>query len=102
MDFSRKKLTTYKSNQMTNETLAIAEKILYTIGIVTGFWKFTDTFFAYLHKRQKGFLDELIEEKLKLELHSLKEDIAEMKRQREQDNKTQFEQYRQILNELKK
>lgn len=87
---------------MTNETLAVAEKILYTIGIVTGFWKFTDAFFAYLHKRQKGFLTDLIDEMLKTELVGLKDDINEMKKQREADNKTQFEQYRNILNELKK
>ena len=87
---------------MNNETLAIAEKILYTIGIVTGFWKFTDAFFSYLHKRQKGFLSELIDEKLKSELHGIKEDMVEMKKQREVDTRTQFEQYQKILNELKK
>lgn len=87
---------------MNNETLAIAEKILYTIGIVTGFWKFTDAFFAYLHKRQKGFLSELIDEKLKSELHGIKEDMIEMKKQREVDTRTQFDQYQKILNELRK
>lgn len=87
---------------MTQETLAIFEKILYTIGIVTGFWKFTDAFFSYLHKRQKGFLGELIDEKLKTELTELKSDMQEMKRHRENDNKEQFKQYQEILKELRK
>lgn len=76
----------------------LGEKILYTIGIVTGFWKFVDAFFAYMHKRQKGFIGELIDEKMT----PIKEDISDIKRQRESDNKTQYEQYQKILNELKK
>lgn len=99
MDFSRKKPTTIRMN---NETLEVAEKILYTIGIVTGFWKFTDAFFSYLHKRQKGFLTELIDEKLKSELSGIKSDMHEMKQQREKDNRAQFDQYQTILKELRK
>lgn len=87
---------------MTQETIAIFEKILYTTGIVTAFWKFVDSFFSFLHKRQKGFLTELIDEMLKTELTELKSDMQEMKRHRENDNKEQFKQYQEILKELRK
>ena len=87
---------------MDKETLLIAEKVLYTIGIVTGFWKFIDSLFAFLHKRQKGFITDLIKEELRNEITPLKDDITEMKKQREADSRTQLEQYRTILNELKK
>ena len=87
---------------MDREALNILEKVIYTAGIVTAFWKFVDSLFGFLHKRQRGFLVDLIKEELSVELLSLKNDITEMKKQRELDNKTQFEQYRNILNELKK
>lgn len=86
----------------TLDFYAVAEKILYTIGIVTAFWKFTDAFFAYLHKRQKGFLTDLIDEKLKTELAGLKSDMHEMKEQREKDNRYQNEMMQKILSEVRK
>lgn len=87
---------------MDKETLQLAEKILYTVGIVTGFWRFVDAFFAYMHKRQKGYLTELIDQMLKISLMGLKEDIEELKHQREVDARNQLDQYQKILSELRK
>lgn len=87
---------------MDKDTLHLAEKILYTIGIVTGFWKFVDGFFSYLHKRQKGFITDLIKEELQIELRSLREDVQEMKEEREKDNRYINTQLQTILQELRK
>lgn len=87
---------------MDKETLLLAEKILYTIGIVTGFWKFVDAFFSYMHKRQRGFVSDVVEEKLKDELLPIKNAIDEIKKQRERDNRYQNEQLQNILSELRK
>lgn len=87
---------------MDKDTLQLAEKIVYTAGIVTGFWKAIDGFFWYMHKRQKGFITDLIKEELKGELQSLKDDIQDIKKDREQDSRYQTQQFQKIMDLLKK
>lgn len=84
------------------ETLQLAEKILYTIGLVTGFWKFTDAFFAYLHKRQRGFISDVVKEDIKDEIAPIKKGLEEMKALRESDSRWINEQLRKILDEIRK
>lgn len=97
MDFSTLKLTT-----VDDSTKEIAEKVLYTVGIVTSFWKFVDGFFSYLHKRQRGFISDVVKEELKNELRPLKEDIQEIKENRESDNRFVNQQLQTIISEIKK
>lgn len=84
------------------EAIQLAEKILYTIGLVTAFWKFVDAFFAFLHKRQRGFISDVVKEDIKEELAPIKIGLEEMKKLREADNKWINEQLRKILEEIKK
>lgn len=83
---------------MGNDVLSIVEKIIYTSGIVTAFWKGVDAVFAYRSKRQKEFVSEVVEDKLQ----PIKDAINEIKRDREKDNRFQHEQFQKILSELSK
>ena len=83
---------------MGNDVLSIIEKVIYTAGIVTGFWKAVDAIFAYRSKRQKEFVSEVVEDKLQ----PIKDAINEIKRDQQKDNRFQHEQFQKILQELSK
>jgi len=82
--------------------ISIVEKVVYTAGIVTAFWKFVDTVFNYLNKRQREQIQDVARETIKEELRPLKDSIHEIKADREKDNRFQHEQFQKILTELRK
>lgn len=94
--------TLKKTPEMGNDVLSVIEKVIYTAGIVTGFWKAVDAVFAYRSKRQKEFVSDVVQERLEAELRPLRDAINEIKRARETDNRFQHEQFQNILTELGK
>lgn len=99
MDFLTLVLMMDNNTPITKELI---EKVLYTVGIVTAFWKFVDAFFGLLHKRQRGFVSDIVKEELRNEIAPIKEHIAEIKSNREKDNQHINSQLGKIFDKLNK
>lgn len=100
MDFLT--LVLMMDNNPTPITKEFLEKCLYAVSIVVGFWKFVDAFFGLLHKRQRGFVSDIVKEELRNEIAPIKDHIAEIKRNREKDNQNINNQLGKIFDKLNK
>lgn len=91
-----------KTRMIDENFIHLAEIIGYSFTALIGFWKFCDKFFEYLAKRQKNYIEGLIEEKMKHTLQPIEDSIKSIKSDISRDNKFMTEQLQNIFNIISK
>lgn len=80
--------------------LELAKIVSGSVCVLIGFWKLCDAFFAFMAKRQKNYLNDLVDEATSDDFKNIWDEIKLIRESMRNDTKFLTEQLREVISKL--